>query len=516
MMDRGKFHRRRQFLLGPEPVEHSGWNITNIDGVTLVSSHPDLKTTVITASEGSAITLGYMIDPSMPNLTELEIAEQIIRTLKSEQDVIEGIRKLCGRFVLIVKFRENLWLFHDAVALGQVNYCVDRTNRIWCASDATMLANRIGFQFDKDVLAFRASGAWNGKLDEFWLPNDRTPFREVRNLLPNHYLDLRRARTKRYWPVEGCIGALSVDDSVSACATILQNSIQAAVTRFDLRMGMSAGGDSRKTLAASKRVARRIYYFSHTPTQLSMRVNDVAIPSRLLPKLGLKHHYLPTLPMTAEFREIYNSSITWPREKRGDIAFTLLKAFGSEACVINSNISEVAQCLNWLPRTRLDGEGLAILSGLNHPFAVSQLQEWISGALPACKAARMNILDLFFLEQRMGRWATQAFLEYDIAHETFNPYNNRYLHEAMLSISERRRKNRRWEVTIKHIEHMWPEVLREPINPPDRLRDALQQFIRRFFIHKLISPWCPLYEYLRYRKAVAQFRAQRTIVPGAQ
>jgi hypothetical protein len=120
----------------------------------------------------------------------------------------------------------------------------------------------------------------------------------------------------------------------------------------------------------------------------------------------------------------------------------------------------------------------------------------------------MNIMDLFFLEQRMGRWATAAFSEYDIAHETFNPYNNRHLHCLMLAISDRHRKNRRWDVTIKHIKYMWPEVLLEPINPPDRTADKIQQFIRRIIVHQVVTPWFPIYEYLRYRKLEKRFKKQ--------
>jgi hypothetical protein len=145
-------------------------------------------------------------------------------------------------------------------------------------------------------------------------------------------------------------------------------------------------------------------------------------------------------------------------------------------------------------------------SGLNHAFAIAEFQKWVDGAKHACQAAKMNILDLFFLEQRMGRWATEAFSEYDIAHETFNPYNNRYLHCLMLAIKERHRRNR--SVIIKHIKYMWPEVLSEPINPPDRILDKIQQFIRRFIFHRTVTHWFPVYEYLRYLKAKRHFKRQ--------
>jgi hypothetical protein len=273
-------------------------------------------------------------------------------------------------------------------------------------------------------------------------------------------------------------------------------------------MGISAGVDSRKTLAASRDVRNSIYYFTHTPTQTSMLTNDVEIPYRLLPRLGLDHHKLGMQPMTDEFKEYYEASATWGRETRGHISYTLLQHFGAEATVLNSNISEVAQCVYWLPKSKINGQTLAIVSGLNHSFAIREFQKWVDGARLACRDSKMNIMDLFFLEQRMGRWASAAFSEYDITHETFNPYNNRHLHCLMLGINERHRRNRRWDVMLNHIRSMWPEVLIEPINPPDGVRDRFQQFIRRFIIHKTITPWVPIYEYLRFRKLKQRFRHQ--------
>jgi hypothetical protein len=508
MYDRVKFFRRRQFVLGSDYADYEGWKRLKVDNGFLLSVHPDLRTSVVEHEENKAVMLGYAIDPYQATLIEEGILQRFVHGLTSVAEVISGLERLSGRFVLIVKCRAGLWLFHDAVALRQVQYCRNGRGAIWCASQAETLAERLGFDHDEEVLNYRNMPAYRVNKNGFWVLNDRTPYREIRNLLPNHYLDLRQGKAFRYWPVAGCIDSLSVEESIRLCTPILQNSIKAAAERFDLCMGISAGGDSRKSLAAAKDVKDKIKFFSTTPTQVSMLLNDVKIPARLLPQLGLKHHNLGLQFMDQEFRKCYECSATWARERTGHIAYTMLKCLGPEITVLNSNISEVAQRVYWLPESKIDGEGLAVISGLNHAFAIAEFQKWVDGAKHACQAAKMNILDLFFLEQRMGRWATEAFSEYDIAHETFNPYNNRYLHCLMLAIKERHRRNRRWDVIIKHIKYMWPEVLSEPINPPDRILDKIQQFIRRFIFHRTVTHWFPVYEYLRYLKAKRHFKRQ--------
>ena len=509
MYDRAKYFRRRQFVLGSEYVDYEGWKRLKVENNYLLTVHPDLLTTIVEHQNNKAVLLGYAIDPYQPELTDEGILHHFVRSTRSVVDVISGLEKLSGRFVLIMKCSEGLWLFHDALALRQVHYCRDKQGAIWCASQAETLAERLKFDCDEKVLNYRNMPAYRAIKDEFWLVNDQTPYWEIRNLLPNHYLNLHQAKAFRYWPVAGCIPSLSVDESIQLCAPILKNSIKAAAMRFDLRMGISAGGDSRKTLAASRDITNRIYFFTLAPPQASMFVNDTKIPARLLPQLGLEHHKIAWQPMSHEFRKYYECSVTWAREKKGHIAYSLLNHFGPEVTVLNSNISEFSQCIYWLPKSKINGENLALISNhLNHPLSIKEFQKWLDGAKHTCQTAEMNILDLFFLEQRMGRWVTTAFSEYDIAHETFNPYNNRYLHCLMLAVNERHRRDHRWDVPIRHMKYMWPEVLLEPINPPDQISDKIQQFIRRFILHKTITPWLPVYEYLKYLKLKRYFRQQ--------
>jgi hypothetical protein len=131
-------------------------------------------------------------------------------------------------------------------------------------------------------------------------------------------------------------------------------------------------------------------------------------------------------------------------------------------------------------------------------MAIKEFDNWLEGAKPACEASGLNILDLFHWESRAGRWVAAAFSEYDIAHESFTPYNNRYLNTVLLGISEKHRRNRMWYVGLKIIDLLWPEVLSEPINPPEKPSKQISEFVRRRFLHRYVTPWLPIYEYAKY------------------
>lgn len=502
MYDRVKFFRRRQFVLGSEYIDYDGWKRLKVVDTCLLTVHPDLQITVVEQDENKAVLLGYAIDPYQPELNDQDTLRRFVDGPISQNEICGGLEALTGRFVLIVKSGTSLWLFHDACGLRQVNYCFDQDNAMWCASQPETLAERFGFKYDEEMLSYRNMAAFQSGKEEFWFTNDRTPYRGIKYLLPNHYLDLRTGGTQRYWPITGCIGSISVKESINLCKPVLQNSINAAAQRFDLKMGISAGCDSRKSLAAAKNVKNKIYFFTHTPTP-SKKV-DMEIPARLLPKLGVEHHKIDLQKMNNEFQGYYECSASWAREKHGHIAYTALNHFGTEATVLNSNISEFSQVYYWLPKSRINGEGLAVVTGLNHSLALCEFDKWLEGAKNACESAKINLLVLFDLELR-SRWIAAAISEYDITYETFNPYNNRHLFCLELSVNERHRKGRRLDFHMKQIKNMWPEVLMEPINPKKRLLGKIRDFILHTLIQKTVSPWLPVVEYLRYLKLKQKF-----------
>lgn len=496
-MDKIKFFRRRQFTLGPQHIDYKGWHRYSVAGKYCLSVHPDLPFKQVSDKNTYIILLGYLIDPRQYKLEEEDILKGILQNNDNMHDIIECFEIMSGRFIIILGLHDKLYIFHDACGLRAVVYCRDKDGTTWCASQAESLAEILELPADPEVVDFRNSPIFPTGISELWLPNDRTPFRDILQLLPNHYLDLETGKSIRFWPSTQSIPDLSVEEGVRLSVPILKNSIHAACNRFDLKMGMSAGSDSRKTLSATKEVKDKLIYFTHAHKS---DFADMKIPSKLLPQLGIPHYPLEQKVMNDEFRKYFEASATFARSNKGNIAYTIFFYLGSEANVLNSNVSEITQCNYWLPKSQINGEGLAIITGLYHPMAIKEFDKWLQDANEACESSGLNILTLFHWEQRGGRWAAASFSEYDIVHDSFTPYNNRYLNKILLGISERYRRDRMQYVSIKIIQHMWPEVLSEPINPPENLNERIREFIRYQILHKFVTPWFPIYEYVKYMR----------------
>ena len=253
-MDKIKFFRRSQFTLGPEYFNYEGWKRYSVAERYCLSVHPDLSAKQVRDKNKTIILMGYLIDPYQHDLREEEVLKSILQTEANIVDIIKRFEIMSGRFIIILGLQDNLYIFHDACGLRQVVYCRDKGGSIWCASQAESLAERLGFPFDPEVLDFKNSPIFQTGISELWLPNDRTPFRNILQLLPNHYLDFEMGKSFRFWPANQSIAPLSVEEGVRISVPIMKNSIHAACNRFDLKMGISAGIDSRKTLSATKEV----------------------------------------------------------------------------------------------------------------------------------------------------------------------------------------------------------------------------------------------------------------------
>jgi asparagine synthetase B (glutamine-hydrolysing) len=100
---------------------------------------------------------------------------------------------------LIVDDGRHIRLFHDAVGLRQVFYTdADHASDLWCASQPGMIAERLKLGMDPSASNFVNSFGQRNR--EYWWPGDSCPYKEIRHLPPNHYLNLETGLRCRYWP----------------------------------------------------------------------------------------------------------------------------------------------------------------------------------------------------------------------------------------------------------------------------------------------------------------------------
>jgi hypothetical protein len=366
---------------------------------------------------------------------------------------------------------QDRWLFNDPCGFRQVFYTQGIPQGLWCASQTGILAEVLGLAMDPDAAEFLR--AYRRREPEYWWPGDSSPYKEVRHLLPNHCLDLKEGVPRRFWP-DGPITNRPAAEVAKENAQILQNLIASASNRTELALTVTAGKDTRLLLAACRAVQDQVYYNTWLYWDMSWDHRDIQIPSRLLSSLGLPHHVIPCPSrMDGEFRRIYRRNVTSAHDGIGVIAQGLYHHYPQQKVMMMGDGMPIA---DWglFFRSKLRGgkpdewgdqvepQTLARLTNRKEEFAIRAFDGWLSGA----RQTHVDVLDLFGWEDCESSWVGMTQAEMDIVQDVLVPYNCRQFLVNMLSAPEPSRAYPEFALHKSMILQLWPDVLREPVNPP--------------------------------------------------
>jgi len=127
-------------------------------------------------------------------------------------------------------------------------------------------------------------------------------------------------------------------------------------------------------------------------------------------------------------------------------------------------------------------------------FVLDQFDHWLDGARKARQATGISLQDLFYWEQRVGRWAANGQSQWDLVHERFTPFNCRPLLFALLGAPVSSRSWPDYKLYRRMIGKLNASVLSEPVNPdaaisPSRQGASLFQKIVRTSARRLAGSY---------------------------
>lgn len=479
-----------QFILGSHYVERlSSWQRVQIKRSIYITAHPDLKVNQIVCGDKSLTLLGFMLDPQYPEANNLDILNTLIGKLSTCDTFFEHTYTFGGRWILIVDDGKEIRLFNDAVGLRQVFYTdVGMTGELWCASQPGIIAELCDLQMDSEAIDFIDSYEFRTN-PEFRWPGNSSPYKEIKHLLPNHYLNLKTGRCFRYWPDKPLTG-IKFNEALERTASILQGLMKSAAYRFDLAISITAGLDSRVVLAASKPISDSVYFM--TVRQIGKPENhpDVRIPFQILSRLGLKHDVVKSsLIMDDEFVKVFKKNVPVPHYIYAPDAQAILNYYGKSKVAVTGSTSEVSRSsfralLNKPLNEKLTIWDFASLQNMGkNQFALSHYEVWLS---TLGNIYNLDVLNLFEWELDDGNWLANCQLEFDIAwRDIFTPFNCRDLIITILSVEKRYMQAPEYEFHKGLILKLWPEVLSFPVNPHKNKKKGLYTLLKSYVRNRL-------------------------------
>lgn len=451
---RSRIMHRKQFLLTKKKSNYSNLEQkSKIDDYYLYTGE-DLEYEIVKKEKIELHLMGPIFDWQDNQLNNKQILKRISQET-SFKDILTICNKYCGQFVIIVKFQDNLYLFHDATGQKEVYYD-ESFNCMGTQPKLLGLSVELEEHIDKDAIEYYQSEHFKKKC---LFVGDTTHKKNIFHLLPNHLLELNKKKTSRFFPIQK-VEEQPTEIIAKKCAEMLKGYISSISHRYNLKMAVTGGYDSRVLFLASLDVKCKYYVSKHS--YMDDKHYDIVIPKNLTNIYDKDFTVeVDTEKSASETNNNYLNDIDFPRflnKSRSKDNYTL----------INGSISEIAR--NYFGyHKNATAKDLCFLSGYStSSFAIKQYSSWLKNKM-CFNINGYNYLDMFYWEEKMGNWAAKSKTEtYALGKDVIYPFNSRDLLCLLLSTNRKNRDshfNRLYDLIISELSKNRKEIEEMPINP---------------------------------------------------
>ena len=441
-----------------------GYNKISFCGFT-IEHDPNLNLIISEFNKRSIVLFGYIIDPLNPKKSDSNILKELCEISISNEAFFSGLQRFSGRYVIFYKYEDQFIVLSDALGLRQIYYYTRNDTFVLSSSPELILKSflieptidpRISSLLENDEYKFHES-PWLG---DKWID------KRIQKVLPNHYLDIFKKNIHR---TPFFIKSLSKTLTVEYASEILKGSLTAIKDRYEkVLIPLTSGWDSRLILGASAHLKSLIEYYIFINDSKQMNSPDAVISSRLAENLDINFKIIHPASLNSDFKKKFSDIFLYPRilPKTRHIQWHYYNNIDRNAININGSGGEILRRVYqyYEKKGGVDIDTL-LRTRVYNDFFKSEIEEWYSKTIDFVDSYNLQILDLFYWEQRLGNWHALFDYEQDIAIEEFTPFNNKDLLLSILQLApELRQKYNPW-ICIEIMKKLWPEVLSEPFNP---------------------------------------------------
>lgn len=203
--------------------------------------------------------LGSFMDTEQANDNISDIAEELVKRLDISMDSFwDYVDILNGRHIIVYGKDGEVNLFTDATGMRSTYYC---TEKMLIASHYGLIGDIFPCSNHPFYDEYRAYFKEN--MGCYSLPGNITPLKEVKILIPNHYVSLLDGHTiTRFYPRKP-VENRSIEEVCDYIAASIKRQYEKLVEKHDVIHSMTAGCDSRISLAAAKNVKDKITLFTY-------------------------------------------------------------------------------------------------------------------------------------------------------------------------------------------------------------------------------------------------------------
>lgn len=358
-----------------------------------------------------------------------------------------------GRYAVIIGNKDKVMVYQDATGGRSLYYSLDY-NVI--SSHAHLINDNIMHSIDEKVQAVKKLGInWN-----------LSPYTNIKALTPNICFELYSKKTERFFPRESNkFTHLSKEERLSLAEKLWKKQYEFFFKTFSkLAFSITGGLDSRVSLAMLREKIPEINFFTYM-TEIPNPKNEKN--TRLLKNDGIRvKELLKDIELNHQFIKIENSEKKLSDKDQNNLSkntigshnFGLLRSY--KKLFPEKNVLHIRSNLNEIGRANLMEKNVGnnlqrVQKYFINSFRKANEEELKNENIDLESIAQkgvndfkyendrfdFHIMDLYYWENRSGRWISEILNETDVCFETFSGYNLRAIIEISLSFTFDERKS---------------------------------------------------------------------------
>lgn len=365
-----------------------------------------------------------------------DLACEIVKNCKNIQDVVEYEKNLGGKYILLFRQGTDCYIQGDATSSIPVFYSTERP--FVCSSNPQNVVNVKKYCVDSAYAQIRKSGDISQAM-----PYDITPYRQIKQLIPNHYLDVSRYAAVRFINSHSKQNEISVEEATQTVLPMIENILDLYLRHYKIYCPITSGRDSRVVLAFLLNHTAEFSCYTIKHPHHNDKTQDITVPIELCEKIGIQHRLVEDVKVPDTVTNEMDTLLGDGNYSRRtlQISQTVKEYFGDGAIINGDIIGQVGKCSLHRDIPALFATASYFRCKLHNysEGAKEQLKLWLEEI--NASGERVNRFDLFSVENRMGRWAAQENLIYNLLGQVYlNIFNSRRIVYTWTAVSRKERK----------------------------------------------------------------------------
>lgn len=364
--------------------------------------------------------------------------------------------KISGRFLIFEKKGLDLQVTTDPGGLLSIVY---HENLRIAASTTNAISAIKMVELDENIIKNVT------RIDKtIWFPFGIVPYENTKRILPGHKLLLGTGKITRINYLKKQTSAEKPDEVTREIFNLVLANIIAVSKAGPLTSHLTAGYDSRMILSSCLRSGVDINFITFLTDSLGSRL-DCEVAKHIATKFNLNHKIIlfeqPDEVQIENWLErtdhcIYDSVV---------LLCKTVKESDNGNFVLTGGCGEVGRSFYWKKNDLFEKnittkELINILGFKPSKLLSNRCKKWLD-ELPE-NFDKTEILDLAYIENRLGCWGGPSVYGHDIEKPTISPFNEAFIYKKMLSLpKEYRLKN---EFAKKFIALSDKKLLKIPFN----------------------------------------------------